>query len=269
MKLLRHIFFALLAASLTQVAAAQILVSGTSPVVVGSAVVKSILAGGGPVSLGLHTENNGFIGSASTLTTPTGTNCTTGSTLVAFSISNGAYNATGSSIADSPGGNTYTHLVTDLASSGGAQKFNVWIAQNATGGSNCTVTLHAPTATGLNETSLQFVEVKGTATSSLDQQAATAANVSGSGTSYASPTITPGQANEMILALYGMGIGSATVFSAPTNGFTLGDQSYYGTSITSAYAYLIDSGTSSISTTLTMTGASGFGYSAFILSLIP
>jgi hypothetical protein len=218
------------------------------------------------IGIGIHTNANTYLASNATLTTPTGSTSSSGSTFVAWLCGDGAFS--GGTVTDSFG-NTYVEKATDIPSSGGTQNFNSWVCENGTGGANHTFSITGPSA-AVGECVMQFIEISGAAAVSLDQYANTAANVNANGSGVVTtPTITPTQTGELLLAIFGMGTNSATNFTAPTNGFTEGDNAFYGTLNIVAYSFLVDSADAAINTSLTLSGAGGFGYSAAIMSFIP
>ena len=231
------------------------------------------VSGGTPPAPGQNVNGSTYLGTGSTLSTgATSSPTNTGSTFVVWSVSEGSSAASGGAtvsdtINGSASGNSWTHTLTDVGTSASGTWFlNLWTCQNCNGGISHVFILHCGATAAMTETVLQALEVKNVAASSLDQTNST--NAVG-GPTFASASITPTQTGEFVLAVFTGGTGSATPFSAPTNGFTIGGNAFYTGTLISGWAYLVDSAMTSINTTVTLSGASGYGYSNGILSLIP
>lgn len=222
--------------------------------------------------LGQNTNNSAFVGTSGTLVTPNPSGSTvTGSTLLIMSLSEGTCAASGGCTVHDTynAAGSWSHTITDTGTgSAGDWYLNVWTCQNCTGGANDDATLAAGATTGISSTVMQFLEITGAGTSSLDQHTSSTAT---GGPTFTSPSITPSIANELILAIFATGVGSDVNLSSPTNGYTAptGGNAFYPSVLQLSYAYLQDSGTSSTSTTVTIIGTSGYGYSRAILSFEP
>ena len=213
------------------------------------------------VSIGQHqyVSAGNFVDTATTPATSSPT--TTGSTLIVIEAASQPYAGAGSAITDL-GGNTWTQEISDLAFAGGGRYLNAWVSSNCTGHSGETVTI--VNGGGYGSIALAFIEITGAATSSLDANPTpTTGAVTTTLTGPSSGTLAT--TGEMVIGIFAQD--NSNTFSAPTNSYTLGDQTAYTTTVGVCWSYLIDSTTTSTSTGVT--SSSSVNYAAALLSFKP
>ena len=213
------------------------------------------------VAIGQHTyvSAGNFVNTATT--TATGSPTTTGSTCVVIEGASQPYAGAGSAISDL-GSNTWTHEVADFSFAGGGRYLNAWVSSNCTGHSAETVTI--VNGGGYGSISIAFIEITGAATASLDANPTpTSGTVTTTLTGPSSGTLAT--TGEMVIGIFAQD--NSNTFSAPTNSYTLGDQTAYTTTIGIVWSYLIDSTTTSTSTGVT--ASSNVNYAGALLSFKP
>lgn len=260
-RLISLAFWALSTLALVQPGFAQVVASGTSVLISGTHPVFTT-AGATGANIQAFGHNTATVGTGGSMTiTLGGANSTGGTLIVAAQQKSGTF-GTGT-ISDSAG-NTWVHKAVDIANSS-VNSYNSWICQNCTGSAGDVITLTYQNSG--NVAAVAFA-VAGVGAASLDQYAAVAANASCSGAVCAGASVTTTIASEIVISPFGGGISSsANTWGSPTNSFILGDQDSSGGNSGIGWAYRVVSATGTYSTSLTLLGTSGFGYSSDTFSL--